>query len=92
MYELKEIGLNVKNQVVVSINYKNVQLENGFRIDILVENEIILEIKSVELLQNVYKKQLLTYLKLTGLTLGLLINFNCERLISKENLIRIINS
>ena len=91
MYELKEQGLEAKNQVAIPIKYKNIELENGFRIDILVENEIILELKSVEILQNIHKKQLLTYLKLSGLKLGFLINFNCERLISKENLIRIIN-
>ena len=91
VYELKEKGLNVKSQVPVPVIYKGIGLELGFRLDLLVENKVIIEIKSVEFLQNVHKKQLLTYLKLTGLKLGILVNFNEDRLIDKESLIRIIN-
>ena len=71
--------------------YNRIQLELGFRLDILVENTVIIEIKSVETLLDVHKKQLLTYLKLSGKKLGILVNFNVATLINKESLIRIIN-
>ena len=71
--------------------YNGIQLELGFRLDILVENTVIIENKSVETLLDVHKKQLLTYLKLSGKKLGILVNFNVATLINKESLIRIIN-
>ena len=71
--------------------YNGIQLELGFRLDILVENTVIIEIKSVETLLDVHKKQLLTYLKLSGRKLGILVNFNVSALVNKESLIRIIN-
>ncbi|MBO9591507.1 MAG: GxxExxY protein [Niabella sp.] len=89
-YELIQNGMNIKTQVGLPAVYENVQLELGFRLDILVENSIIIEIKSVEILRDVHKKQLLTYLKLSGKKIGFLVNFNCSS-ISKESLIRIIN-
>lgn len=91
IFELQEQGLKVKSQVPLPVFYKEVRLELGFRIDILVENAIVIEINSVESLQNVHKKQPLTYLKLSGIKLGLLVNFNSEKLIDKESIIRIIN-
>ncbi|HEX7757196.1 MAG TPA: GxxExxY protein [Niabella sp.] len=90
-YELIASGMNIKTQVGLPVVYEKVQLELGFRIDILVEDMVIIEIKSVELLHDVHKKQLLTYLKLSGKKIGLLINFNSNSIISKESLIRIIN-
>lgn len=90
-YELNEIGLNTKTQVHLPVVYKDVRLELGYRIDILVENSIVIEVKSVETLHAVHKKQLLTYLKLSAKKLGILVNFNSAKLIDKENLIRIIN-
>ena len=89
-YELIASGMNIKTQVGLPVVYEKVQLELGFRIDILVEDMVIIEIKSVELLHDVHKKQLLTYLKLSGKKIGLLINFNSNSIISKESLIRII--
>jgi GxxExxY protein len=71
-YELKQLGFYIQNQVSVPVNYNGVQLEIGFRLDLLVENEVIIEIKSVEALQDVHKKQLLTYLRLTKKKLGCL--------------------
>ena len=85
MYEL------LRPQIAVPVLYKDVKLELGFRIDILVENELVIEIKSVEALHDVHKKQLLTYLKLAEKKLGILVNFNVAKLIDKESLIRIIN-
>lgn len=90
-YELNEIGLNTKTQLHLPVVYKDVRLELGYRIDILVENSIVIEVKSVETLHAVHKKQLLTYLKLSAKKLGILVNFNSAKLIDKENLIRIIN-
>lgn len=75
----------------MQVQYKDQLLELGFRIDILVEDAIIIELKSVETLHDVHKKQLLTYLKLSEKKLGILVNFNVAKLIDKESLIRIIN-
>jgi len=89
--ELLSIGLNTHTQVALPVIYKDIKLDIGFRIDILVENQVIIEIKSVETLHDVHKKQLLTYLKLSDKKLGILVNFNCDQLIDKESIIRIIN-
>lgn len=91
VYELTEAGMYVTSQAGIPINYKKVQLELDFRMDILVENEVIIEIKSIEALHDVHKKQLLTYLKLSGKKLGILVNFNVAKLVDKESLVRIIN-
>ena len=88
-YELKELGLDVKQQLSLPIIYKDIKLDAGYRIDLLIENKIIVEIKSSELLIDVYTAQLLTYLKLKDLKLGLLINFNNVKLIN--GLKRIVN-
>ena len=91
MYELMQTGLKVVSQMGLPVNYNGVILELGFRIDILVEDLVIIEIKSVEILHDVHKKQLLTYLKLSGKKIGILVNFNVSSLKDKESLIRIIN-
>ena len=91
VYELRYIGFNLLVQPSIPVSYKDVILELGFRADIIVENCIIIEIKSVETLHDVHKKQLLTYLKLTDKKLGILVNFNVTTLVDKESLIRIIN-
>ena len=75
-YELRKAGLSFASQVEIPVEYDGKVFENGFRADVIVENKVILELKSVENLTPVHKKQLLTYLKLTGMKLGLLINFN----------------
>lgn len=75
-WELINQGLNVKREVPVDVFYKEVKLDLGFRIDLLVENKVIIEVKSVEELKKVHHKQILTYLKLTDLKLGILVNFN----------------
>ncbi|MBI3233177.1 MAG: GxxExxY protein [Bacteroidetes bacterium] len=91
IYELTQLGLHVQSQVGIPVKYNNVMLEIGFRADIIIENTVILEIKSIEILHDVHKKQLLTYLKLSGIKLGLLVNFNVTSLNDKVSLIRIIN-
>ena len=90
-YELSELNLSVQTQLGLPVNYNGITLELGFRLDLLVQNEIIVEVKSVEALHDVHKKQLLTYLKLANKKLGLLVNFNVSSLKDKESLIRIIN-
>jgi len=88
-YELKVNNLNFKRQVDIPIKYKSIVFESGFIADIIVEDKVIIELKSVESIMPVHKKQLLTYLKLTELKLGLLINFN-ENLI-KNGITRVVN-
>lgn len=87
--ELAQRGLEVKQQVGLPLIYKDVVCDIGYRVDLLVENKVIIEIKSVECLTDVHFAQVLTYLKLRGCKLGLLINFNVARL--KDGLKRIVN-
>lgn len=75
-HELRSMGLIVYQQVPLPVVYKGIQLEAGYRIDLIVEEKIILEIKSVEALADIHTAQLLTYLRLKEMKLGLLINFN----------------
>jgi GxxExxY protein len=88
--ELMKAGLKVKNQVGISMSYDEISFDCGFRLDILVNDMVIVEVKSVETLIDIHHKQLLTYLKLTGIKLGLLINFNTVRL-DTNSVIRIVN-
>ena len=88
-YELKQMGLDVKQQQALPVVYKEVKLDAGYRIDLLIENKVIIEIKSVEALADIHTAQLLTYLKLKDLKLGLLINFNSVRVV--DGLKRILN-
>ena len=87
--ELKSMGLRVQEQVAVPIVYRGERLANDLRIDLLVEDRVIVEIKAVEELHPIHTAQLLTYLKLTNKKLGLLINFNTTKLI--EGLERVMN-
>lgn len=89
-YELQKSGLYVLTQVAIPVVYDTIKLEAGFRADILVENKVIIEIKSIETIAPIHKKQLLTYLRLSNKKLGLLINFNVELL--KDGITRIVNN
>ena len=89
VYELKKLGLIVVRQTGIPVVYESVKLDIGFKADVIIENKVILELKSVETILPVHKKQLLTYLKLTNMKLGMLINFN-ENLI-KNGITRIAN-
>ena len=89
-YELMKRKLEIGRQVEIPVMYELIKMEVGFRADIIVEKKVIIELKSVETLLPVHKKQLLTYLKLTDMKLGLLINFN-EALL-KNGIVRIANS
>lgn len=88
-YDLRELGLEVKTQVPMPLVYKEVKQDVGYRLDLLVENKVILEIKSVETLAPVHFAQTLTYLKLSDKRLALLINFNTKLL--KDGIHRIVN-
>jgi len=88
-HDLKELGLNVKQQVPMPFIYKEVKQDVGYRLDLLINNKVIIEIKSLETLAPVHFAQTLTYLKLSNLKLALLINFNSKVL--KDNIHRIVN-
>ncbi|MDX9991502.1 MAG: GxxExxY protein [Anaerolineales bacterium] len=88
-YELRKRGLRVERQVVVPVIYDDLVVRDAFRADLIVEDLLILELKSVEQMHPVYAKQLLTYLKLTGKRLGLLINFNTQLI--RGGIIRVAN-
>ena len=88
-YELQKIGLFVEKQKALPLVYEDVKLEAGYRIDLLVERKLIIEIKSVEELNDLHLAQILTYLKLSGCKLGLLMNFNTVLL--KNGVKRVIN-
>jgi len=89
-YDLKELGLEVKQQIAMPFFYKEIKMDVGYRIDLLVENKLIIEIKAVENLSPVYFAQVLTYIKLSNLKLGLLINYNTKTL--KEGIYKIANN
>jgi GxxExxY protein len=89
-YELEKNNIPFQRQIDVPIHYDNKTFSNAFRADLILDNKVIIELKSVESLNDVHKKQLLTYLKLTGLKLGLLINFNEKSL--KNGIVRIVNN
>ncbi|NML66078.1 GxxExxY protein [Hymenobacter sp. RP-2-7] len=88
-HELQKAGLAVECQVGLPVLYDGLRLENGFRMDLVVEKAVVVELKSVENLLEVHHKQLLTYLKLSGHKLGLLINFNVPTI--KEGIFRKVN-
>ena len=88
--ELRKMSVEVESEVPISISYRGEKVhEEGFRLDLLVEDTIIVELKSVENVQSVHKKQLLTYLRLANKPLGLLINFN--ETVVKDGITRIVN-
>jgi GxxExxY protein len=88
-HELAKRGLKVERQVSIPIEYNGLKFQEGFRADIVVEEKIIVELKSVENIQPVHKKQLLTYLRLADMRLGLLINFGSALL--KDGISRVVN-
>ena len=88
-YEIERRGHKIRRQVGIPMKYKHLTFNIGYRLDILVDNKVIVEIKSVETLLNVHRKQLLTYLALSDKRLGLLINFNSDSL--THSIVRIVN-
>lgn len=88
-YELRELGFTVKSQLVLPLKYKNEIINNAYRIDLIVEDKVIIEVKSVLEIHPIFYSQVLTYLKLTNIKLGLLINFNTPLI--KDGIHRIVN-
>lgn len=89
VYELQKSGLKVEKQVPIPIKYEEITLDEGFRADLIVEEKVIVELKSVEAVQSVHKKQLMTYLRLMDYRLGLLINFGTSLI--KDGITRLAN-
>lgn len=89
-YELEKRGLSVSRQIPVRIIYKSLTFDEGFRADLIVENKVIVELKSVEAVIPVHKKQLLTYLRLGDKRLGILINFGTEFI--RDGISRVVNN
>lgn len=89
-YELRKCGLNILKQKPLPLIYEDVKLEIGYRVDLVVENRVIIEIKVVEALNDVHLAQILTYLKLSDCKLGLLINFNVSLI--KNGIRRVVNN
>ncbi|MCC8358400.1 GxxExxY protein [Salinimicrobium sediminilitoris] len=87
--ELRKEGLSVRKEVAVPVIFNNEKLEVGFRMDLLIQEKVLIEVKSIEAIAPVHHKQTLTYLKLTGLKLGILVNFNVDNII--EGIPRKIN-
>jgi GxxExxY protein len=87
--ELERRGLDVERQKAIPIRYDELSFEEGFRADLVVADKVLIELKSVEVVAEVHKKQLLTYLRLSGIRLGLLINFGGSRI--KDGITRIVN-
>lgn len=89
-WELTTRGLRVERQVVVPVHYKELRIENGYRIDMLINDLIILELKCVDAFEPVHTAQMLTYLKMTNLKLGLLLNFKTDAM--RKGIKRIVNN
>ena len=90
VHELRRRGLNVHSQVALPIEYEGMKLDTGYRIDVLVENQLIVELKTVKNIQDIHIAQILSYIKIGNLKLGLLINFNTVSL--KDGIHRIVNN
>jgi GxxExxY protein len=89
-HELRKMGYLINTQLGLPVVYDEIKMELGFRMDLMVNDKVVVEIKSVETLADIHHKQLLTYLKLSGKKLGLLINFNVLHL--KDGIVRIVNN
>ena len=89
-YELKKMGLKVEKQKPLPLIYEEVHMEVGYRLDLIIENKVIIEVKSVEALNDIHLAQILTYLKLSNCKLGMLINFNVE--LVKNGIRRVVNN
>jgi len=89
-YELSKFKYKIERQKAIPLIYETVKMDIGFRADVIVENRVIIEVKAIETLAPINKMQLLTYLKITGLKLGILVNFNAETL--NDNIKRVANN
>ena len=90
VYDLIQVGMKVEQQKPLPVVYRGVKLECGYRLDLMIENEVVVEIKSIDKLLPIHKAQLMSYLKLADCKVGLLINFNVE--ILKDGIQRVVNN
>jgi GxxExxY protein len=90
LYELEKQDLPVRRQVVIPIRYEDLQIDNGYRIDLLVGEQVVVELKAVETILAVHRGQLLSYLRLGGFKLGYILNFNVTRM--REGIVRMVNA
>jgi len=90
LHEIEKTGIEVRSQVHMPVTYDDINIDIGYRVDLLVEDKVIVELKSVETITNLHKAQLLSYLKLGDKKVGLLINFNVEHL--KQGITRMVNN
>jgi GxxExxY protein len=88
-FELRDRGISVERQKALPVTYRGVQLDAGYRLDLLIESSIIIEVKAVDSLSGIHQAQLLTYLRLSGLQLGFLMNFNVR--LMKDGLKRVVH-
>lgn len=89
VHELSKMGIKASRQVALPVRYDGVEIEGGFRVDLVVEDQVIVEIKAVEKILPVHRSQLLTYLRLSGLKLGYLLNFNVSHM--RDGIRRVVN-
>jgi len=89
-YELKEIGLEVSSEVQLPLKYKSIEIDCGYRLDLWVEKKVIIEVKTVESINNIHIAQVITYLKLSNCRLGYLLNFNSSKI--KNGIKRVVNN
>jgi GxxExxY protein len=89
LYELEKQDLPVRRQVVIPIRYEDLQIDNGYRIDLLVGEQVVVELKAVETILAVHRGQLLSYLRLGGFKLGYILNFNVTRM--RKGIVRMVN-
>ena len=89
LYELEKQGLAVQRQVLIPLRYEDLRIDNGYRVDLLVENRVVVELKALETILPVHRAQLLSYLRLGGFKLGYLLNFNVARM--RDGIVRLVN-
>jgi len=89
LYELEKQDLSVRKQVLIPIRYQDLKIDNGYRLDLLVGNRVVLELKAIETILPVHRAQLLSYLRLGGFRLGYLLNFHVAHM--REGIVRIVN-
>jgi GxxExxY protein len=89
LYELEKLGLSARRQVLVPIQYEALSVDNGYRVDILIENQVVVELKAVEAILPVHRSQLLSYLRLGGFKLGYLLNFHVAHM--RDGIVRMVN-
>jgi len=89
LYELQKRGLPVQQQVLIPVRYEDFTIDNGYRVDLLVADRVVVELKALEAILPVHRAQLLSYLRLGGFKLGYLLNFNVARM--REGIVRLVN-